>query len=122
LNQQAQLGLPPQGSGTLVAPFTDPAKAVENVFPQFYKGLSASGLGEFRFGEIVESAKAPVPPSLTGNAALVHYTMDAIVHNTRIRSHVVANVICSPMPNGQWMLYYSQVGAPEAIFNRDLPL
>jgi hypothetical protein len=121
-NQRMQIGLPPQASGAFVAPITDPATAVRNVFPQMYKSLAASGLGEIRFGQVVESAKAPLPPGLGGDAALVHYTIEATINRTRIISHVIANVICSPMPNGQWMLYYSQVGAPEATFARDLPM
>ena len=116
--QRAQLGLPPAPSGFLVAPFSDPAEAVKTLLPQFSKMSEAGRQPSYRLLSIIETT--PLEDRL-GRTAYVHLLVEIRRGEATLRQEGLALIKCMPMAGGRWQYYFSQVTAPEALFQRDLP-
>ncbi len=117
VQQQLALGIRPQAPQVPVAPYTDPVKAVENLVPVLSKLGEARGELPYRLEKIVESAPLPWP---NGQAANIHLIVEIGRGDHIIHQHSLATVATMPIGGGQWLYYFSQVSAPDGIFQRDL--
>jgi hypothetical protein len=124
-DRNAKMGIKPipmkPAPPMLIAPFTDPAQALKDMIPQFSK------MSEFNKGptlvldKIVDSKDVPTALK-DGKAAVITYdytrTADGKTGHFRARLHLQ---IC-PIGNAAWMWFATSLQAPQATFDRDLPV
>ncbi len=101
---------------TLVAPYTDPLTAAQNIVPQ----LSAWQQQQFgsppvRLERIVEHTPVENP---NGTAAYIHHL--SMVGEKPVEG--LAMIAVSPVGDGIWIYYFSGCLAPRASFRQDFPL
>jgi hypothetical protein len=115
---RAALGLPYQPTGFLVARFCEPAEAVKTLVPQFSKMSQAGGQPPFRLLSIIETTPLE---DRQGHTAYVHLLAEIGTGEAAFRQESLVLVKCMPMGGGRWQYYSSQVTAPQALFQHDLP-
>jgi hypothetical protein len=113
----ANMGIPAQNM--LVAAPDDPVKAWVDLLPQLSALCQEKGLPPFQLIK-VNGAKQ-VENSHNWPSAFVDFVLDVGPQNQCVRSRAIAMVICAPVGGGQWMLHFSQMTAPIAIFDREFP-
>ena len=112
---------PPPPIAMLVAPFSAPADAVKNLFPQFSAFSQAKGLPALRLDKIIQTTDAPAAfPN--GKAALIDLAFTKTQAGRAAAFRASAQVETYPIGPGTWGMFVTELAAPDAIFARDLPL
>jgi hypothetical protein len=110
----------------LVAPFTDPMTAVQNMIPQFSKRSEFNNGPTIALDRIISSQDLPSPLP-NGKRALINYLMTRTLNGQSDSYHVQIVLVTAPLggasPPTAWMWFarYS-VQAPAATFDHDLPI
>ncbi len=106
--------------GALVAPFTAPAEAMQQLAPQLSRLSAARGGPASAFDHVVTVEQRPASQ---GRQAMLRY---GVTEQTRggASTHHLAMALVGMLPTSQfsWMLTVTELRAPDAIFERDLPL
>jgi hypothetical protein len=117
-----QLPAPKPLPPLMVAPFTDPVTAVQNMIPQFSKRSEFNNGPSFALDRIISSQDLPcqVP---NGKRALITYAFTKTLNgqSTAYRTQIV--LVTAPLQGTDawmWFARYS-VQAPDATFDHDLP-
>ncbi len=122
----AARGLPPiqmkPQPPILVAPFTDPVTAVQNMVPQFSLRSVFNNGPSLTFGKIIssEDRASPLP---NGKAATVTYSFTRVQNGQSTPFRVQAAVIVSSQSTTSWFWYTPYAAqAPDSTFDQDLPV
>jgi hypothetical protein len=114
---------PLAGMGTsLVAPFSGPAEALRLLGPQLSRMSLSQGGPAKTFDTITQGATRPAMLA-GGRRALVTFGVTEL-SRSGVKKHfkVKAEMEMSPIPPTGWMLSINQAGAPDATYERDLPI
>jgi len=107
-----------RGPTTLVAPFGPPAEAFAHLVPQFSQFSQRQGGPALEIDALAKVAEGP-----NGRQAVLRY---GVTETYRDGSHkhfqAVAQMSVAPLTQMAWMLTSTQLRAPDATFDRDLPL
>jgi hypothetical protein len=118
-----QMGMqPPQEMKMLVAPYTGPVDAMNNLLPQLSKFSEASGSFALEMDGLTELPQKVDPSLPSGKAALLTYGVTHIQNGTRTHFLGGARVETTPVGNGAWMFYMTEIAAPDKSFKGDTPL
>jgi hypothetical protein len=112
--------LPP--SDLLVAPFTGPLEAVRNLAPQL-SAISARHGGPAFQADHLEQAETIQAFSKGGRAARLTWGVTEKGRDGRVRHYKAEGYAeTSAIGQGAWTLFISILRAPDATFDRDLPV
>jgi hypothetical protein len=100
----------------VIASYGDPARAVQELLPQFSAGLRQSGQPGIRWIRLIEQTPTPWP---NGKGAFLHFESAV---DGKGRWQTVALVLMMPNGDGTWTYYTSSVSSPSAQFARNLPV
>ncbi len=107
--------------GTLVAPYSGPLEALQRLHPQVNRRNVAQGGSSAAMDHLRAVGPEDVKPN--GRAVLVRYGVtERRRDGSTTHFQVLANVQVSPTTQSSWMFSSNGVRAPDAIFERDLPL
>ncbi len=120
--QARQMGFaPPPPLQLLVAPFTGPADAMNNLVPQLSRVSQANRGPAIKIDKLTEMQK--VKPNLpNGTAALLTYGVTRITANEQKHYRALAQVETDPVGEGAWMFYSVELAAPDKTFDTDVPV
>ncbi|HET6250811.1 MAG TPA: hypothetical protein VFE47_24185 [Tepidisphaeraceae bacterium] len=111
---------PPLPVNTLIAPYSDPAAALKDLWPQFSRMSQAANGPALTLERIlsVQKVNTMLP---NGQAALIEFdfTKTAAGVSTHFRSGIRWDM--GPTTPGGWMIYTAQVVAPVETYQRDFP-
>jgi hypothetical protein len=122
LTAQARMYGRPPPPHLLVAPFTGPADAITNFFPQLSDISQASGGPPVALDKInkTTATKALTP---NGQSAYLDYNWTKGTGDSAIHFHNWGQYETYPLPGGQsWGVLFTSLEGPESTFARDLPL
>ena len=106
---------------TLVAPYSGPLEALQRLHPQVNRLNVAQGGSSVVIDHLRPAGPEDVQPS--GRAMLVRYGVtERRRDGSTVHYQVLANAQVSPVTQTSWMFSSNGVRAPDAIFERDLPL
>lgn len=122
MNLPAPKPLPP----LLVAPFTDPVTALQNMIPQFSKRSEFNGGPSVALDKILSSQDLPCALP-NGKRALINYTFTRTLGGQSTSMRVQIMLVVAPIGPGDppttWMWFCAHgLQAPEATFDRDFPV
>lgn len=112
-----QMGIPPQDQ--IIGNPNDPVQAYVDIVSQMSRIAAKHGMPPTRVVTVVGSRA--IANRNNWPSAFVDCVMELEVAGAVQRHRAIAMVICSPAAGGQWMLHLSQMRAPVAVFDRDLP-
>lgn len=118
-----QLPTPKPLPPLMVAPFTDPVTAVQNMIPQFSKRSEFNNGPSFALDRIISSQDLPCALP-NGKRALISYAFTKTLNgqSTAYRTQIV--LVTAPLQGTDawmWFARYS-IQAPDATFDHDLPI
>jgi hypothetical protein len=122
----AARGLPPIQIKPLppimVAPFTDPATAVQNMVPEFSLKSVFNNGPSLTFNKIISSEDRPCQLP-NGKSAIVTYSFTRVQNGQSTPYRVQAAIVVSPLTSTSWFWYTPYATqAPDATFDQDLPV
>jgi hypothetical protein len=100
----------------IVAPYTEPARAIRVVAEQVWAVSARQGMPRGRWVRLIDQKPTPWA---NGKAAFVHFEYEIAGHG---RFQSVALAAMMPLGDGSWIAYSSSVAAPSARFARSLPV
>ncbi|HEY1922827.1 MAG TPA: hypothetical protein VGG44_08670 [Tepidisphaeraceae bacterium] len=105
----------------MVAPFTDPATAVQNMMPQFSKRSEFNNGPSLALDRIISSQDLPCQMP-NGKRALISYAFTRTVNGESVPYRAQIMLVVVPLQGTAWMWFarYS-VQAPDATYDHDLP-
>jgi hypothetical protein len=108
----------------MVAPFTDPATAVQNMMPSFSARSVFNNGPSLTFGRIISSQDTASPLPNSKRAQIIYsYTQTNNGQSTPYRAQIV--LVVAPIQNStttwMWFTPYA-ANAPDATFDQDLPV
>jgi hypothetical protein len=114
---------PPPRPKVCVAPYTDPADDLARLVPQLSEFNQQAG----SFGIEVDHLKTlpqEVQPCLPGGkAALLSYGVTHIdAEGTRTHFKAGSRAEITPIGNGAWMFYMTEIAGPDKTFDADVPV
>jgi hypothetical protein len=117
-----QLGSPPPQFDMLVAPFSGPLDALKNLAPQLSQMAARRGGKPFRIENPVQ--RQELRPNLSGGrAALLTWGVSEQGPGGSVKHYrSQARLETAPVAPGAWMMVGIIVRAPDASFERDLPV
>lgn len=121
--QARQMGFPPpKPMEILVAPFTGPVEAVENLLPQLSKMSQRKGGPALRLEKILEPP-VPVKANLpNGRAASLCYSITRTTQGRPVLYRCRAELETWLIGQGAWSIIWTELAAPDMTFDRDLPV
>jgi len=107
---------------SLVTPFTGPAEALRILGPQLSQMSMSQGGPAKAFDTITQGATRPAMLA-GGRRAIVTFGVTELSRNG-VKKHfkVKAEMEMDPIPPTGWMLSINQAGAPDATYDRDVPV
>jgi hypothetical protein len=111
---------PPPPLQMLVAPYTAPAEALQNLIPQISKFSQAAGGPAVALDKIISAQDAPASLP-NGKASLIYYTWTRTVNGQETRMRSLTQMECYPVGQGTWAAFFTSLAAPDTSFDRDLP-
>jgi hypothetical protein len=120
-NQLAASGQLTPAMRVLVAPYSGPVDALRNLTPQLSQMSQARGGPALRLDQILQSS--PVAAQFpNGQAARIYYRSTQSLNGQSTHFRTCAQLECYPVGNGVWGVFACSVGAPDAIFDANLPI
>lgn len=118
-----QWGMPPPPPPKMfIAPFTDPADALNNLVPQVSQFSQDAGSFALEIDNL-KTLPQDVKPCLPGGkAALVTYGVTKTLNGTRTHYLAGARIDITPIGAGAWMFYMTEILAPDKTFEQDAPV
>jgi hypothetical protein len=121
--QARQMGFPPpKPIEMLVAPYTAPAEALKNLVPQFSQMSQTRGGPAITLDKILEPPKPVQAGFPNGQAAEVYFAVTRITGGVPTRYRSRARVETWVIGQGAWSMYVTELAAPDASFDKDLPV
>jgi hypothetical protein len=120
---QMAMMLARSGKPGLVAPFSTPLEAFSNLTPQMSQMSRRGGGPSFEVDNLVQVGR-PQPWGPDCRAALVEYGVTVTGPSGRSHYRALAQIQMEPLravPGG-WLYYTTTMQAPDATFERDLPV
>jgi hypothetical protein len=114
---------PPPPMKLLVAPFTGPVEAVQNLVPQLSDFSVAAGQPPMRLVQIVSASNAPAQMP-NGRAALMTYLIDHGQGASAVRHEALGQIETYPLGGDgsqAWGVYMTELAAPQSHYDADLP-
>lgn len=120
-NQLAAAGQLTPATRMLVAPFTGPQQAPQNLSPQLSDMSQSRGGPAIILDRILQTI--PVQPELpSGQAARIYYRTIHSLNGQAVPYLAWGQLECYPVGSGTWGIYSSVITGPESSFDVDLPL
>lgn len=106
---------------TLIAPLTGPVEALQNLLPQFSKRSEFSHGPSYVLEKIISSEDAPtnLPDA---KCAVITYASTRTLDGNMVHFRTQLHLQTSPIATGAWMWLATSRSAPDATFDRDLPI
>ncbi len=120
---QRPWGFLPQTQQMLVAPFTGPVEAMQNLFPQFSQSSEGNGGPAIELEGLLEAPRPATPVRPNGQAAEVYFAFTKRAGGTASRYRSRAAIETFPLAPGTWMYHVRwELAAPDGVFDRDWPV
>jgi hypothetical protein len=121
--QARQMGFPPPpGVDLLVAPFAEPAETVKLLIPQLSHIGQRKGGPALRLERFLEPPKPAAPMMPNGKAASLYFAITRTVADKATLYRARADIENWVIGPGAWTMTYTEVAAPDATFDEDLPV
>jgi hypothetical protein len=105
----------------LVAPFTGPVEALQNLTPQLSEMSQSLGGPAFRLDQIIQSTSVP-SQFPNGRAARMYYRSTQYRNGQTTRLRTWMQMECYFVGTGTWGVYACSVGGPDSTFDTDLAI
>lgn len=121
--QARQMGFPPpKPLNLLVAPFAGPGEALPGLMPQMSQMSLRNGGPALRLERMLADP-GPVPSSFPGGqAASLYFALSRTKNGQSVLYRSRCNMESWPVGPGAWSLTWTELAAPDQIFERDLPI
>ena len=121
--QARQMGFPPpKPIEMLVAPYTGPVDALKNLVPQFSQISQGHGGPALALDKILEPPKPAQAVFPNGQAAQVYFAVTRTTGGVPTRYRSRAQLETWVIGQGAWSLYFTELAAPDASFDKDFPV
>jgi hypothetical protein len=120
--QARRMGLPPPKQIEMfVAPYSGPADALKNLMPQISRMSQTHGGPAVRLDKFLEEPKPAQASFPNGQAAELCFAVVRTAEGVSTRYRSRARVETWVVGTGAWSMYFTELAAPEASFDKDLP-
>jgi hypothetical protein len=121
--QARQMGFPPpKPIEMLVAPYTGPIDALKNLVPQLSQMSQRRGGPTITLDKLLEPPKPAQAGFPNGQASTVYFAVSRITGGVPTRYRARAQIETWVVGQGAWSMYFSELAAPDATFDKDWPV
>jgi hypothetical protein len=110
---------PPPPLRLLVAPYSSPTEALQNLIPQISRFSESNGGPAVALDKIISSQDAPASLP-NGKASLIDYTWIRTTNGEAVKMRTMTQMECYSIAPGTWAVFFSALAAPESSYDRNL--
>lgn len=123
VNQARQMGFaPPPAIEMLIAPYTEPVEAMKSLIPQISQMSYKRRGPTLKLDRILEPPKSVQAAFPNGRAASVYFAITRETNGVAAHYRSAAQIETWSVGPGAWCFTFTELAAPEASFETDLPV